>query len=207
MQCCGRSYFSLEKGRLVASGRHISGSSGFIKCREFAYGLGSSQLPKGDCAPCTQSVNLPSVKAGNSEYCASCTTSDFKRQLSHNELLRQLQQALPQPRAPSPSIWNSFFYLLDFLRSWIIILLSYRISLGPRGSVVGWGTMLQPGGSRVRIPMRSLDYFSLLDPSSRTNALGTTQPVREMSAKNISGAKGRPARKADNLTASCVPIV
>jgi hypothetical protein len=31
---------------------------------------------------------------------------------------------------------------------------------GPRGSVVGWGTMLQAGRSRVRFPMRSL-FFSI----------------------------------------------
>jgi hypothetical protein len=38
-------------------------------------------------------------------------------------------------------------------------------------------------------------------------ALGTTQPLREMSTRNVPGGKGRPARKADNLTAICVPIV
>jgi hypothetical protein len=27
-----------------------------------------------------------------------------------------------------------------------------------RGSVVGWGSMLQTGRSRVRLPMRSLDF-------------------------------------------------
>jgi hypothetical protein len=30
--------------------------------------------------------------------------------------------------------------------------------MGARGSVVGWGTMLHAGKSRVRIPMRSLDF-------------------------------------------------
>jgi hypothetical protein len=29
---------------------------------------------------------------------------------------------------------------------------------GTRGIVVGWGTMLQAGRSRVRFPMRSLDF-------------------------------------------------
>jgi hypothetical protein len=38
-------------------------------------------------------------------------------------------------------------------------------------------------------------------------ALGSTQPLTEMSTKNLSGSKGRPARKADNLTAICEPIV
>jgi hypothetical protein len=38
-------------------------------------------------------------------------------------------------------------------------------------------------------------------------ALGSTQPLTEMSTKNIPGCKGLPARKADNLTAICEPIV
>jgi hypothetical protein len=37
-------------------------------------------------------------------------------------------------------------------------------------------------------------------------ALGLTQPLTEMSTRNIPGGKGRPARKADNLTANCQPI-
>jgi hypothetical protein len=31
--------------------------------------------------------------------------------------------------------------------------------LGTRGSVVGWDTMLQAGRSRVRFPIRSLDFL------------------------------------------------
>jgi hypothetical protein len=38
-------------------------------------------------------------------------------------------------------------------------------------------------------------------------ALGLTQPLTEMSIRNIPGGKGRPAHKADNLTAICEPIV
>jgi hypothetical protein len=38
-------------------------------------------------------------------------------------------------------------------------------------------------------------------------ALGSTQPLTEMSNRNLPGGKGRPARKADNLTAICEPIV
>jgi hypothetical protein len=39
-------------------------------------------------------------------------------------------------------------------------------------------------------------------------ALGSTQPLTEMSTKNLPGVKGgRPARKADNLTAICEPTV
>jgi hypothetical protein len=38
-------------------------------------------------------------------------------------------------------------------------------------------------------------------------ALGSTQPVTEMSTRNLPRGKGRPARKADNLTNICEPIV
>jgi hypothetical protein len=38
-------------------------------------------------------------------------------------------------------------------------------------------------------------------------ALGSTQPLTEMSTRNILGCKGRPARKADNLTVVYEPIV
>jgi hypothetical protein len=50
-------------------------------------------------------------------------------------------------------------------------------------------------------------YFSWLNPSNRTVVLGSTQPLREMSTGNLPGGKGRPARKADSLTAICEPIV
>jgi hypothetical protein len=40
-------------------------------------------------------------------------------------------------------------------------------------------------------------FFNLPNPSSRTMVLGSTQP----------GGKGRPARKADSLTAIFEPIV
>jgi hypothetical protein len=37
--------------------------------------------------------------------------------------------------------------------------------------------------------------------------LGSTQPLTETSTRNLPGVKGRPERKADNLTAICEPIV
>jgi hypothetical protein len=37
-------------------------------------------------------------------------------------------------------------------------------------------------------------------------ALGSTQPLTEMSTRNIPEGKGHPARKADSLTAICEPI-
>jgi hypothetical protein len=37
--------------------------------------------------------------------------------------------------------------------------------------------------------------------------LGSTQPLTEMSTRKFSGDKGQQARKGDNLTAICEPIV
>jgi hypothetical protein len=50
----------------------------------------------------------------------------------------------------------------------------------------GKGTTLQTGRSWVRFPMVSLDFFQLHNPSSRTMALGSTQPLTEMSTGRIS---------------------
>jgi hypothetical protein len=38
-------------------------------------------------------------------------------------------------------------------------------------------------------------------------ALGSTQPLTEMSTRNFPGGKGQPARKANNLTAIAEPII
>jgi hypothetical protein len=59
-------------------------------------------------------------------------------------------------------------------------------------SVVGSGTMLQAGRSRVRFR-----FFNWYKSSSRTMALGSTQPLTEMSTRNLPWGKGRPVRKAD----------
>jgi hypothetical protein len=50
--------------------------------------------------------------------------------------------------------------------------------------------MLQAGKSQVQILMRSLDFFSLPNPSSCTMALGLTQHLTEMSTRNLYGVKG-----------------
>jgi hypothetical protein len=79
---------------------------------------------------------------------------------------------------------------------------------GARGSVVGGGNMLQAGRSRDQIPMRSLDFFNLPNPSSRIMALGSTQPLTEMSTRNILGMflgvkGGRRVRLTSFLPSMC----
>jgi hypothetical protein len=75
-----------------------------------------------------------------------------------------------------------------------------------RGSVVGWGTMLQAGWSPVQVP-DEVDFFNLPNPCSCTMALGSTQPLTEMSNRNFHGGKKRPPRRADNLATICEPNV
>jgi hypothetical protein len=50
-------------------------------------------------------------------------------------------------------------------------------------------------------------FFDLSNPSSRTVALRSTQPLTEMGTRDLPGGKGQPALKADNLTDICEPIV
>jgi hypothetical protein len=82
----------------------------------------------------------------------------------------------------------------------------HNVREGARGSVVGSGTMLQAGMSPVRVP-DEVDFFNLPNPSSRTMTLGPTQPLTEMSTRNLPGGKKRPAHRADNLAAICEPNV
>jgi hypothetical protein len=59
-------------------------------------------------------------------------------------------------------------------------------------------------------PDKDIDFFSLFpNSSSRNMALEFTQPVTEMSTRNLPGGKGGalPARKADNFTVIGVSIV
>jgi hypothetical protein len=63
--------------------------------------------------------------------------------------------------------------------------------------------MLQAGRSRVSFRMRSFDFsIHLILPAAQW-PLGSTQPLTEMSTRNLPGGKGRLALKADNLTAIC----
>jgi hypothetical protein len=66
--------------------------------------------------------------------------------------------------------------------------------------------MLQAGRLSVRVP-DEVDFFSLPNSSSHTVALGSTQPLTEVSTRNLLGGKNQPACRVDNLSAICEPNV
>jgi hypothetical protein len=57
------------------------------------------------------------------------------------------------------------------------------------------------------IPDEVIGFFNWPNPSSRTMALGSTQPLTEINIRNLPGRKRRLAHKADNLTAVCLEKV
>jgi hypothetical protein len=61
--------------------------------------------------------------------------------------------------------------------------------------------MLEARRSPVQVP-DEVDFLNLPNPSSRTMALGSTQPLTEMNTRNFPGGKKRPARRAENLQPS-----
>jgi hypothetical protein len=52
-----------------------------------------------------------------------------------------------------------------------------------------------------------IGFFNWSNPSSSTMAPSSTQPVTEMSTRNLPGGKRQLVHKADNLTAICESIV
>jgi hypothetical protein len=79
--------------------------------------------------------------------------------------------------------------------------LRFFFSLAP---ALNYATSRKVAGS---IPDEVIGFFNWPNPSSRTMALGSTQPLMEMSTRNLLGGEGRPAHEAHKLTAICTPVV
>jgi hypothetical protein len=74
-------------------------------------------------------------------------------------------------------------------------------------AVMGGGGGEKPHVLHLENNYGLLDFFNWPNPSSLTMALGSTQPITEMSIRKIPGGKLQSTRKADNLTAISEPIV
>jgi hypothetical protein len=59
----------------------------------------------------------------------------------------------------------------------------------------------------VPFPIMTLDISILPNPSSRTVTLESNLPLTQTNTRNLPGAENRPARKVDNPTANCEPII
>ena len=77
--------------------------------------------------------------------------------------------------SPAGPAWPALGWIYSHLSS----------SCGAHGCADGWGTALQAGRLRVRFPMVS-EFFIEINPFGRTMGLGLTQPLTEMSTRNIS---------------------
>ena len=73
---------------------------------------------------------------------------------------------------------------LIFLKTFLILPL-YTI-YGARDGSVCWGNALQAGRTQVQFPMASLEFFVAINFWPHCVALGSIQPLREMSTRNIS---------------------
>jgi hypothetical protein len=67
--------------------------------------------------------------------------------------------------------------------------------------------MIKTGSSGVRFSMRSLEFEIYLILPASLWTLGLTQPLTVMSTRNLPRGEGRPALKANNLTAIREAIV
>jgi hypothetical protein len=72
--------------------------------------------------------------------------------------------------------------------SWILSYIGFSRKAHRRicqGTILNEGTMLQVGRSRDRVPMGWIFFSNLPNPSGRTMALGSTQPLTEMSTRYL----------------------
>jgi hypothetical protein len=102
--------------------------------------------------------------------------------------------------------------IIRFFHSWQTLAgmsQKYKIEV-PVFSLINSGSWLRHCATSRKvassIPDEVIASFSWPNPSSCTMAMGLTRPLTEMSTRSLPGGKGRPARKADNLTAMCEPI-
>jgi hypothetical protein len=92
---------------------------------------------------------------------------------------------VPRPTQP-PVLWALYL-------SWGLFIYSWFYLTGAHDTVVGWGIRSRKvAGS---IPDEVIRFFNWFNSSSRTMVLGSTQPLIEMSTRNLPGGKGAAGRR------------
>jgi hypothetical protein len=86
------------------------------------------------------------------------------------------------------------------------IIIKYYHILLLRNGTLDWGTLITSRKVSDWISDEVIGFSSWPNSSSRTMALGSTQPLAEMSTRNLPVRKGLSARKVDNLISICEPI-
>jgi hypothetical protein len=112
---------------------------------------------------------------------------------------------------------GTFIFLLSKNDKWVIIQLTIssnpflcRISISTKSDYNKFASWLRHYATTRKVAGSIhyvIGFFNWPNLSSRTMALGSTQTLTEMSTTNLPRDKGRPAHKANNLTAIFEPIV
>jgi hypothetical protein len=104
-----------------------------------------------------------------------CFNSNFRK--DHSDLVAFVGTA---------DVCQHIMLLKSFL-VWVMYHLHIlQYTSGAHGSIVGGDTMLQARRSQVQVPMRWIIFY-WPNHSSCTMALGSTQPLTEMSTSNLPG--------------------
>ena len=128
------------------------------------------------------------LRAAASQICSDIESLVGNKQLKH-------------PVTLSPSL--SLSPKINILKFWFFSALTLTTS-EECANAVGWGTALQAGRSRVRIPMVSLKLFYWHYPSDRTVALRSTQNLTKMSTTEyLLGGKGGRCFRLTTLPPAC----
>ena len=98
--------------------------------------------------------------------------------------VKRLVRGVDHPPTSSDEIKErvELYLYYPFVMSWQVIQCTLLMQLEAHGSAVGWGTALQAGS----IPDSVTEIFHWHNSSGRTMVLGLTQPLTEMSTRNIS---------------------